>query len=362
MTHQVDLYRQLKEKLDQEVERYRARGNERLASIFQIAQRIAAKNSLILHAIQSRNVLPIVKGLLAGERRDLARAISIVDNDEPESREIIRQIFGKTGKARTVGFTGPAGAGKSSLVGKLIPECQALGYKVAVIAVDPTSPITGGAILGDRVRMQGNLVDEKVFMRSMASRGAVGGVSKSLRNAIRILDAAGYNLVLVESVGAGQLEVEISRVVDLTAVVFTPHTGDNVQAVKAGLTEVGDVYVVNKSDLEGAAALYNIIVDLIGNTERKPTVLKTSAKTGKGIRELAKSIDKSLREKSINYKERERKMLEDELRDMVLNIVEKKTSSMLAVNKKYSDFVEKLTKKEIDPYAAAEDLASGLFR
>ena len=306
-------------------------------------------------------MLAIVKGLLAGERRALARAISIVDNDEPESHEIIKQIFSKTGKARTVGFTGPGGAGKSSLIGKLIPECQALGYKVAVLAIDPTSPITGGAILGDRVRMQGNLDDEKVFMRSMASRGAVGGVSKSLRNAIRILDAAGYDLVLVESVGAGQLEVEISKVVDLTVVLFMPNTGDNVQAVKAGLTEIGDIYVVNKLDLEGAPALYQTILDLIGDTERKPIVLKTSTKTGKGIQELTRTIDKLLKEKSINYKVRERKMLEDELKDMVLNMVGQKVSSMLAQDKKYSHFIEKLARKEIDPYVAADQLAAGLF-
>ena len=306
-------------------------------------------------------MLPIVKGLLAGERRALARAISVIDNDYLESHEIIREIFSKTGKARTVGFTGSGGAGKSSLIGRLIPECQALGYKVAVLAVDPTSSITGGAILGDRVRMQGNLDDKKVFMRSMASRGAVGGVSKSLRNAIRILDAAGYDLVLVESVGAGQLEVEISRVVNITVVLFTPHTGDNVQAVKAGLTEIGDMYVVNKSDIEGSTALYNTIVDLIGNTERRPAVLKTSAKTGSGVRELAQNIDKLLKEKSINYKERERRMLEDELKDMVLNIVEKKVVSMLAGDKKYSEFIDKLLKKEIDPYVAAEQLASGLI-
>jgi len=306
-------------------------------------------------------VLPIVKGLLAGERRALARAISIVDNDEPESREIIKQIFSKTGGAKTVGFTGPGGAGKSSLIGKLIPECKDLGYRVAVLAVDPTSPITGGAILGDRVRMQGSLDDDKVFMRSMASRGAVGGVSKSLRNAIRILDAAGYDLVLVESVGAGQLEVEISKAVNLTVVLFTPHTGDNMQAVKAGLTEIGDMYVVNKSDLDGANALYQTILDLIGDTERKPTVLKASTKTGRGIKELAKSIDKFLKEKSINYKERERKMLEDELKDMVLNIVEEKVSSMLARDKKYSEFIDKLARKEIDPYMAADQLASELL-
>jgi LAO/AO transport system kinase len=307
-------------------------------------------------------VLPIVKGLFAGERRALARAISLVDNDEPESREIIKQIFSKTGNIRTVGFTGPGGAGKSSLLGKLIPECQALGYKVAVLAVDPTSPITGGAILGDRVRMQGNLYSEKVFMRSMASRGAMGGVSKSLRNAIRILDVAGYNIVLVESVGAGQLEVEISKAVDLTVVVFTPNTGDNVQAVKAGLTEIGDVYIVNKADLEGATSLYQTVLDLIGDTNRKPAVLKTSAKTGEGVGELAKNIDKLLKEKSINYKERERKMLEDELTDMILNILEKKVSSMLAQDRKYSEFIDRLVRKEIDPYMAAEELAGTVFR
>jgi LAO/AO transport system kinase len=312
-------------------------------------------------------VLPIVKGLLAGERRAIARAISIVDNDEPESREIIKQIFIKTANydnnIRTVGFTGPGGAGKSSLVGKLIPECQALGYKIAVLAVDPTSPITGGAILGDRVRMRGNLDnDEKVFMRSMASRGAMGGVSRSLRNAIRILAVAGYNLVLVESVGAGQLEIEISKVVDLTVVVFTPHTGDNVQAVKAGLTEIGDIYVVNKGDLEGATTLYQTIVDLIGDSKRKPAVIKTSVKTGKGIGELAKTIDKLLKEKSLNYRAQERKMLEDEITDMVLSIVEKKVSSMLAQDRKYSEYIERLARKEIDPYMAAEELAGTLLR
>jgi LAO/AO transport system kinase len=310
-------------------------------------------------------VLSIVEGLLAGERRALARAISIVDNDEPESREIIKQIFTKTANnnMKTVGFTGPGGSGKSSLIGKLIPECQALGYKVAVLAVDPTSPITGGAILGDRVRMRSNLENEEVFMRSMASRGAMGGVSRSLRNAIRILNVAGYNLVLVESVGAGQLEIEISKAVDLTVVLFTPHTGDNVQAVKAGLTEIGDIYVVNKADLEGATRLYQTIVDLIGDTNRKPAILKTSVKTGKGVRELAKAIDKLLEEKSINYKARERKMLEDELTDMVLNIVEKKVSSMLAQDrKKYSEFIDRLAGKEIDPYTAAEELAGTLLR
>ncbi len=338
----------------------RAKINLPILSHNHSANRLEQEFVNIVSDLTTNGVLAIVRGLLAGDRRALARAISIIDNADPESREIIKQIFHKTGKARTVGFTGPGGAGKSSLIGKLIPECQTLGYSIAVLAVDPTSPVTGGAILGDRVRMQGHL-DDKVFMRSMASRGAIGGISKSLRNAIRILDAAGYDLVLVESVGAGQLEVEISRAVDLTVVLFTPHTGDNVQAVKAGLTEIGDMYVVNKSDLEGAPALYHTILDLIGDTERKPVVLKTSTKTGKGISELAKTIDRLLKEKSINYKQRERKMLEDELKEMVLNIVEEKISSMLVQDKKYVEFIDMLARKELDPYMAADQLAARLF-
>jgi LAO/AO transport system kinase len=307
-------------------------------------------------------MLTIVKRLLEGERRSLARAISIIDNEEPDSHIIIRQIFNKTGNAKTVGFTGGGGAGKSSIIGKLIPEFQALGYKVAILAVDPTSPISGGAILGDRVRMQSTMDDDKVFMRSMASRGAVGGISKSLRNAIRILDAGGYDLILVESVGAGQLEIEISKVVDLTAVVFTPQTGDNIQTIKAGLTEIGELYIVNKGDLDGAPTLFNSILDLIGNTDRKPAVLKTSAKTGKGIKELATTIDKLLKTQQIyNYKEKEKIMLESELKDMVLNIIKQKVSIMLKNNEKYYELVDRLVSKKIDPYQAAEEMAAAIL-
>ncbi|MFL6426161.1 MAG: methylmalonyl Co-A mutase-associated GTPase MeaB [Nitrososphaeraceae archaeon] len=303
-------------------------------------------------------MLPVVKALLEGERRSLARAISIIDNCEPDSETIIREIFNKTGNVRTVGFTGAAGSGKSSLIGKLVPNLQSLGYKVAIVAVDPTSPITGGAILGDRVRMQDAVDDGRVFMRSIASRGASGGVSKSLRNVIRILDAAGYDLVLVESVGAGQIEVEISNIVNVTAVVFTPNTGDNIQAIKAGLTEIGDLYIVNKEELDGAGALFNSVLDLIGNSERKPIVLKASAKRGKGIKELAATIDNLLKARSSNYKEKERKMLESELNDMVLDIVEQRVSALLNSNKKYFLFIDKLAEKRMDPYQAAEELAA----
>jgi LAO/AO transport system kinase len=307
-------------------------------------------------------MLPIVKGLLEGERRSLSRAISIVDNDEPDSKIILRQIFGKTGNAKTVGFTGPGGAGKSSLIGKLVPELQAMRYKTAIIAVDPTSPITGGAILGDRVRMQSVIEDDNLFMRSLASRGAVGGISKSVRNVIRVLDAAGYDLILVESVGAGQLETEISKIVNITAVVFTPYTGDNVQAIKAGLSEIGDLYVINKGDLQGSSTLFNSILDLIGNTEKKPVVLKASAKTGMGIKKLAYSIDELLRAKRMDYKEKEKKMIEAELRDIVLNMIQEKVSYMITSNKKYYDFIDKLISKRTDPYHAAEQLANEMLR
>jgi LAO/AO transport system kinase len=305
---------------------------------------------------------PIVEGLFQGDRRSLARAISIVDDDEPDSHMILRQIFNKTGNAKTVGFTGAAGAGKSSLIERLVPFFQNLGYRVAILAVDPTSPVTGGAILGDRVRMQTTMDDQNVFLRSLASRGASGGISRSIRNVIRILDAAGYSLIIVESVGAGQLEVQISNVVNLTAVVFSPQTGDSIQAIKAGLTEIGDLYIINKGELEGSTRLYNSISDLIGDTTRKPFVIKTSAKTGSGVKDLALNIDRLLRIKVDNNRDQEKRMLEVELRDMVLNMIEEKVCAMFMKDGRYREFIEKIVKKELDPYLAAEQLASVVLR
>jgi LAO/AO transport system kinase len=304
---------------------------------------------------------PIVEGLFQGDRRSLARAISIVDDDEPDSRMILRQIFSKTGNAKTVGFTGAAGVGKSSLIEKLVPLFQNLGYKIAILAVDPTSPITGGAILGDRVRMQTTMDDQNVFVRSLASRGALGGISRSVRNVIRILDAAGYSLIIVESVGAGQVEVQISNVVNITAVVFSPQTGDSIQAIKAGLTEIGDLYIINKGELDGSTSLYNSVRDLIGDTPRKPLVIKTSAKIGNGLKDVALNIDRLLRIKTDN-RDLEKRMLEFELRDMVLNMVEEKVSAMFREDSRYREFIEKIVKKELDPYLAAEQLASVVLR
>ncbi|HKI07055.1 MAG TPA: methylmalonyl Co-A mutase-associated GTPase MeaB [Nitrososphaeraceae archaeon] len=295
--------------------------------------------------------------MLHADRRSIARAISIVDNNEKECRDIIQTIFPRTGRAKTIGITGSAGAGKSTLIGKLIPEFQTIGYSVAVLAVDPTSPITGGAILGDRVRMQPVTSDDKVFMRSIGSRGSYGGLSRSLRNIVRVLDAAGYNLILIESVGAGQVQTEISRLVDITAVVFTPYTGDHIQNIKAGLTEVGDICIVNKADLQGAGILYQSLVDFLLDAKRKPHVVKVSAKVGKGIKEVVKDFDQIIKHIcSSNENENEMKKLDFELRDMILNTIEQKVSSMLDKNNKYRDVIERLANKKTDPFEAVDEV------
>jgi LAO/AO transport system kinase len=294
-------------------------------------------------------MLPIVKGILKGDSKSISKAISIIDNDEHDSTIIIREIFKETGRARTIGFTGAGGVGKSTLIGKLAGEFQKRGLKVAILAVDPSSPISGGAILGDRVRMLSS-IDDQIYMRSMASRGAEGGISRSLRNVIRILDAAGYDIILVESVGAGQSEIEISKTVNVTVVLSTPNTGDGVQAIKAGLNEIGDIYIVNKCDLEGASLLYGILLDLIADDNKKK-VLKCSAKTGKGIIQVAEALHQSLNEQKDVQKER--RMIESELLDMILNIVKEESMELLAKNKEYSKYLDKILNKEIDPYTVA---------
>lgn len=297
----------------------------------------------------------LVAGILNGDKRSISRAITVVDNNEPDSIKIIRQIFKKTNNAKTIGFTGSAGSGKSTLIGRLATEFHSLGYKVAVLAVDPSSPITGGALLGDRVRMM--TISDEIYVRSMASRGAEGGISRSLRNVVRILDAAGYNLILVESVGAGQLEIEISKAVNITVVIFNPQTGDSVQAIKAGLTEIGDIYVVNKSDLEGATILYNIIYDLVANN--KKLVFKCSAKLKKGIKELTKALVKLLNDEK--YQARDKLILENELKDMILNVIRDKSIEKIMNSQEYKKLVLKILKKEVDPYNAALNFANKII-
>jgi LAO/AO transport system kinase len=308
--------------------------------------------------------MDIVDQIMMGDKRAIARSISKIDDGDPQSAEILRSIYNKTGNAITIGFTGPGGAGKSTLIGKLIPYFKNFGFRVAILAVDPTSPITGGAILGDRVRMQDTMDDEDLFMRSLGSRGAAGGLSKSLRNVIRILDAAGYTLILVESVGAGQLEVEISKVVDLTMVVFTPNTGDSIQAIKAGLTEIGDIYVVNKGDIEGSNTLYYSLLDLVGKTQRKPIVVKVSSKTGEGLKDLGDTVNELVKSNEWIDKNKQRiiSVLEAELKEMVLEKVNQKTQRIFEMKKEeIKQLLDSMLAKTKDTYTISEELSLLIF-
>ncbi|NMJ87629.1 MAG: methylmalonyl Co-A mutase-associated GTPase MeaB [Thaumarchaeota archaeon] len=302
----------------------------------------------------------LIEQLLNGERSAVAKAISYIENEQADARTLVKKIFKKTGNAHTFGITGSGGSGKSTLIDKLIPEYRSLGYKVAVLAVDPTSSISGGAILGDRVRMQKHALDDGTFIRSMGSRGAIGGLSRAVRNTIRVLDAAGFDIIIIESVGAGQLDIEISKIVDITVVVFNPQTGDSIQAIKAGLTEVGDLYVINKGDLIGANKLFNEISDLIGNTSRNPMVFKVVARTGKGVNKLVKAMKELTKVSS--YKELKRKRVEAELMDMVLNMVGQKVYENLDKNDRYQECVDQLLKKKMNPYEAAEELIKNILK
>lgn len=280
----------------------------------------------------------------------------MVENDEKGSRDLIKKIFKTSGKAATIGITGPAGAGKSTLINRTSIELNKLGYKTAVLAIDPTSHITGGAILGDRVRMTES-TDSGTYIRSMASRGATGAVSAALRNSIRVLEFAGFDPIIIESVGAGQTEVDISKMVDLTVVVFNPNTGDSIQTIKAGLTEIGDVYLINKSDLPGANQLYDSVRDFIGMSEKNPQVMMTSAKTSKGIGDFAKKLGEMLEERKKVKKINEEARLDAELRDIVLNNVKNKVSNMLDSSGTYAKYLKKVQQKSLDPFEAADKIS-----
>ncbi|HUI23609.1 MAG TPA: methylmalonyl Co-A mutase-associated GTPase MeaB [Nitrososphaerales archaeon] len=226
-----------------------------------------------------------------GDRIALAKGITLAEND-PEGAARLLAPMGPPGKAFVVGVTGPPGTGKSSLVDRLIEAYRTDGLKVGVIAVDPSSPITGGALLGDRIRMSGHAEDVNVFIRSMASRGWSGGLSRATSQVIRLMDAAGYDLILLETVGIGQSDIEVVGVSHAVLVVLMPGLGDDIQVSKAGLMEIGDIYIVNKSDLEGADMMVVSLLSLFRGSPRSPPVLKVSALLGEGIDKLHDDIER----------------------------------------------------------------------
>ena len=305
--------------------------------------------------------MDIISDLKKSKRGAIAKAISIFENDEKESRKLIKKIFKTSGKSIVIGITGPAGAGKSSLIDKISTKLKKSGLKPAVLAIDPTSHVSGGAILGDRVRMTES-TDSGTYIRSMASRGATGAISRSIRNSIRVLEYAGFDPIIIESVGAGQTEIEISNIADITVVVFNPHTGDSIQTIKAGITEIGDIYLVHKSDLEGASQLFQSVQDFIGTAEKNPLILKVSSKTGKGITEFVTELKKIMRKRKKEKKLSEKERLSIELDDIILNTINQKVATMLHSNKTYSGYLKKVQDRKIDPFEAAEKISKSIMK
>ena len=302
-----------------------------------------------------------ISDLKKGKRGAIAKAITIVENNPSEAKKLLKKIYKDTGNASIIGITGPAGAGKSSLINKTSVALKKLHTKPAILAIDPTSHVTGGAILGDRVRMTES-TDSGTYIRSIASRGATGAVSRSLRNSIRILEYAGFNPIIIESVGAGQTEVEISNIADITVVVFNPNTGDSIQTIKAGLTEIGDIYIVNKSDLDGANQLFDAIREYIGSSDKSPIFLKTSVKKNSGISEFAKTLKEMMVAKNKNKHDKDMLRLETELKDIILNNMSEKIEMMLNSDKTFSKYLKKIQSKKMDPFEAADKITKSLVK
>ena len=305
--------------------------------------------------------MDLLSDLKKGKRGAIAKAITIVENDQKETKKLLKKIFKDSGNSSIIGITGPAGAGKSSLINKTVISLKKLKTKPAVLAIDPTSHVTGGAILGDRVRMTES-TDSGTYIRSIASRGATGAVSRSLRNSIRVLEYAGFNPIIIESVGAGQTEVEISTIADITVVVFNPNTGDSIQTIKAGLTEIGDIYVVNKSDLAGTNQLFDAVRDYIGDSKRNPAILKTSVKKNSGITVFAKTLKDMMNIKKKFKSEKDLERFEAELKDIVLNNIKEKVEEMIESNKTFSNYLKKLQSKKMDPFTAGDKLSKSLIK
>ncbi len=241
------------------------------------------------------NISELIEKVLNGETRSVARAITKIENASTHAPEIMKAIYPKTGKALIIGITGAPGAGKSSLVDKLAAFYKDRGDRVGIICIDPSSPFSGGAILGDRIRMGAIGLDEKIFIRSMATRGNLGGLSRATVDAVSILDAAGFEKVIVETVGVGQDEVEIVKAADVSVVVLVPGMGDDIQAIKAGIMEIGDVFVINKSDREGVLRTQKELESLLSLAHRpdmwNPPIIKTVATENKGIEDLSAAIE-----------------------------------------------------------------------
>jgi len=307
----------------------------------------------------------LINQLRSGDARALARAISAVENRSPGSSELLKALFPHSGRARVLGLTGAPGAGKSTLVDQLAKHYRKGNKSIGIIAVDPSSPYTGGAILGDRIRMQDHFADEGIYIRSMATRGSLGGLARTTADVATVLDASGRDLVMVETVGVGQDEIDIVRLADITIVILVPGMGDDVQSIKAGIMEIADIFVINKSDRDGAERVEKEIRALQSLAIRKdnwtPTIVKTVASEGKGIEDLAAAISNyeaylhqenlALKRSIHNWQER----LVEMLRDALLERVHEQIG-----DEALARYAAEVAEHKRDPYTLMEEILSEL--
>ena len=302
-----------------------------------------------------------------GDPRAVARAISLIEDEVPQGTELVRRIFPDTGKAYLIGVTGSPGAGKSTLVDRLIAELRRTGRTVGVIAVDPTSPYSGGAILGDRVRMQAHVADAGVFIRSMATRGNLGGLARATAEAALVIDAAGKDVVLIETVGVGQDEVDIVRTADISIVTLVPGTGDEVQALKAGIMEIADIFVVNKADREGADRTVASIEAMLSletyeAARWRPPIVKTEATTGKGVPELVEQIERFRTHTAAALGERRRARAEFRVRELMAHRFVQHVNEKVLAPGEFEAMLDRIAARETDPYSVVDDIFGRVVR